>query len=363
MNSFSKLTLCGAALALVACSSTMDASKVDYKSAVKAPVLSVPPDLTQLSQNTRYNVIDGAVSASDYKADQEDAAAAAVAAAAIGDVRLERIGNQRWLVVNRTPEALWDSVKQFWIENGFVLAKEQSNLGIMETDWAENRAKIPQDFIRGALGKLLDALYSTSERDRFRTRLERNANGSTEIYISHRGMEEVYTSNSKEQTVWQPRRADPELEAEFLQRLMVKLGVPQDRVKTLMTSSEANRPIASVSTSNGQSSLRIEEGFERAWRRVGQTLDRTNFTIENRDRKQGVYFVRYVPPNADNSEPGFFSKLFGNTPADSMAMNLRIALVSTSDALTIVSVLNADGQPANADTATRIVNVLVDSMQ
>jgi uncharacterized lipoprotein len=66
----------------------------------------------------------------------------------------------------------------------------------METDWAENRAKIPQDFIRQSLGKFLDSLYSTSERDKFRTRLERTPSGETEIYISHRGMIEVYPSGN-----------------------------------------------------------------------------------------------------------------------------------------------------------------------
>ena len=147
-------------------------------------------------------------------------------------MRIERAGTQRWLVVNRSADELWNPIREFWQENGFLLALDQPNLGIMETDWAENRAKIPQDFIRNALGKVFDSLYSTSERDKFRTRLERTASGGTEIYISHRGMQEVYSTSTKDQTVWQPRAPDPEIEAEFLRRLMVKLGVPQDQARS-----------------------------------------------------------------------------------------------------------------------------------
>ena len=118
----------------------------------------------------------------------------------MGDVRIERAGNQRWLVVNRTPEKVWPSLRDFWTDNGFLLTTDEQNIGIIETDWAENRAKLPQDFIRATLGQsCLIRLYSTGERDKFRTRIERNGNGSTEIYVSHRGMIEKYASGSTRQ--------------------------------------------------------------------------------------------------------------------------------------------------------------------
>ena len=193
MNTFLKLTLLCATLALGACT-VLDGEKIDYKSTAKAPSLAVPPDLTQLSRDSRYTVVDGAVSASGAQkstAGEGANAKSAVAALALGDVRIERAGNQRWLVINRPAETLWEPIKDFWQENGFLLAMDQKNLGIMETDWAENRAKIPQDFIRSAIGKVFDSLYSTAERDKFRTRIERNANGSTEVFISHRGVIET----------------------------------------------------------------------------------------------------------------------------------------------------------------------------
>ncbi len=184
-----------AALLLSGCSSlseSLQGDKVDYKSAGKAPSLEVPPDLTQLSRDTRYIVPGSSVTASGFQVGQTTQSVP-TAALAVGDVRIERAGTQRWLVVNRPADKLWGPVREFWLENGFLIATEQENLGIMETDYAENRAKLPQDFIRATLGKLLDSLYSTGERDKFRTRLERTPTGGTEIYISHRGMVEMLT--------------------------------------------------------------------------------------------------------------------------------------------------------------------------
>ncbi len=359
MNHFSRLSLLSLSLALAACT-VLDGDKINYKSASKGTSLEVPPDLTQLSRETRYAVPGGAVSASSFQLGQVTQTVP-TAATSLGDVHIERAGNQRWLVINRPADKLWEPVRDFWQENGFLLAIDQANLGIMETDWAENRAKIPQDFIRNTLGKVIDSLYSTGERDKFRTRLERNASGGTDVFISHRGMIEVYNSSAKDTTVWQPRPADPELEAEFLRRLMVKLGVSQEQSKALLAAGAS--PSSSRATAiNGQPVLQIDDGFDRAWRRVGLSLDRTGFTVEDRDRAQGVYFVRYVAPTADKAEPGFLGKLFGASKADAAPLKYRIAVVSQG-ASTTVSVLDAGGKPDTSANAQRIVNVIADDLK
>jgi outer membrane protein assembly factor BamC len=343
--------------ALSACS-VFEGEKVDYKSAGKGTSLEVPPDLTQLSRDSRYVVPGGPVTASSFQVGQA-APGVQTAAMALGDVRIERSGTQRWLVVNRPADALWTPVREFWQENGFLLTEDQPQLGIMETDWAENRAKIPQDFIRNALGKVFDSLYSTAERDRFRTRMERAPNGGTEIYITHRGMIEVYSNTQKDQTVWQPRPSDPELEAEFLRRLMVRLGVPQEQSKALIAAG-AVKPTSRVATVSGTPVVQIDEGFDRAWRRVGLTLDRTGFTVEDRDRTQGTYFVRYVEPG-DPKKEGFLSKLFkGDAP--NAPIKFRIKLVSQGESTT-VTVLNAAGAPESSATADRIVKVIADDLK
>ena len=366
-------TLVASAVMLTGCSTVGDlfkGDKIDYKSSGKAgPSLDVPPDLNQLTRETRYVVPGSTVSASAYQIGQSSQAVP-VAATTVGDVRIERAGNQRWLVVNRPADKLWTPVRDFWLEGGFLLAQDQENLGIMETDFAENRAKIPQDFIRSTIGKVFDGLYSTGERDKFRTRLERNAAGGTEIYISHRGMVETVNvrggtggknAESGGDTVWQPRPADPELEAEFLRRLMVKLGVSQEQSKVLAASG-AQKTISRISTVNGSPVVQIDEGFDRAWRRVGLSLDRTGFTVEDRDRAQGTYFVRYVDITSDKKEPGFLSKIFSSVTPAVAPLKYRISVKSQGEATT-VSVLNAQGVPESSANAQRIVQVIADDLK
>ncbi len=359
MNQFSRLALLGITVALGACS-VLEGDKIDYRSSGKGPSLEVPPDLTQLSRDGRYTLSGGSVSASSFQTSSAGAPGVPTALTSAGDVRMERAGSQRWLVVNRPAEQVWGPTRDFWQENGFLLAQEQANLGIMETDWAENRAKLPNDIIRNALGKVLDAFYSTSERDKFRTRLERNASGGTEIYISHRGMVEVYSNTQKDQTIWQPRAADPELEAEFLRRLLVKLGLPQEQAKTVVAST-AGKDTARVTTTQGQTSVQLDDGFDRAWRRVGLALDRTGFTVEDRDRNQGMYFVRYVEPGSDKADGSFFGKLFGGGTGGA-PLKYRV-LVRSQGESTTVTVLDENGKPDTSANTQRILKLLADDLK
>ena len=367
MKNAATATTLALAMMLAGCSSLgemLQGEKVDYKTSGKAgPSLDVPPDLTQLSRETRYAVPGAPVTASGYQVGQVTQSVP-TAATSVGDVRIERSGNQRWLVVNRPADKLWGPVREFWLENGFLLSLDQENLGIMETDFAENRAKLPQDFIRQSIGKIFEGLYSTGERDKFRTRLERNPAGGTEIYVSHRGMVEVLTGavgNSQgDSTIWQNRPSDPELEAEFLRRMMVKIGVNQEQSKALIASG-VSKTTSRVATVNGAPAVQIDEGFDRAWRRVGLALDRTGFTVEDRDRAKGTYFVRYVDPTTDKKEPGFFNKLF-STQTAALPLKYRVSVKSQGEA-TVVSILNDQGAIDTTANAKRIVQVIADDLK
>jgi outer membrane protein assembly factor BamC len=357
------------ALSLAGCSSfenLMSGDKVDYRgSAQKTAPLEVPPDLSQLAREGRYQPQTGVVSASTLRqpnAPQQAAAAAVVAPNAVADMRIERQGNTRWLVTGMQPEALYPLVRSFWQERGFSLAVDNPEIGLMETDWAENRANIRQDILRRTLGRVIENLYSTPERDRFRTRIERTANGS-EVFISHRGMQEIYTSELKDATVWQPRPSDPELEIEFLSRLMVKLGAKEDTARTTVAAAPAAPAKARVATVPATAAMEIDEGFDRAWRQVGLALDRSGFTVEDRDRSAGIYFVRYIDPKqAGKDEPNFFSKLFGGDKDTARPQRVRV-LVKATGAKTQVTVQTADGNPDNSLQARTIVGKLIDELK
>jgi outer membrane protein assembly factor BamC len=372
---FRQILFLALAVALAGCSSmSIESKKIDYKSAGKLPPLEIPPDLTSPSRDERYAVPDisprGSATYSAYSSERtgtKDASAQEVLPQ-IEKMRVERSGNQRWLVVAGAPDKIWPTLKDFWQELGFIVNVELPDAGIMETDWAENRAKLPQDVIRATLGKFLDQIYSTPERDKFRTRLEKGAEeGTTEIYISHRGMYEVYANEGKDRTVWQPRPADPELEAEMLRRLMVRLGTEENRSKTLMaTDSKKEDRAKLLRATGGVGSLQLLEAFDRSWRRVGLALDRVGFTVEDRDRAKGLYYVRYVDPETDTakkSDGGFLSKLkFWDSSKPTANQQFRI-LVKGDGGESTVQILTREGGVDNSETAKKILGLLYDQLK
>jgi outer membrane protein assembly factor BamC len=324
--------------------------------------LDIPPDLTQLTRDSRYVVPGGAITASSMAVKPTNPIAA-TAAKQVNDVRIQRDGKQRWLVVDRSADAVWPIVHGFWKENGFEYVVDQQQIGLLETEWAENRAKIPQDFIRRTLGKVLDGLYSSGERDKFRTRIERNSTGGVDIFVTHRGMTEEYKDASKTTggTIWVPRPSDPELEAEFLSRLMVKLGVSAEQAKPIAAATETTPTKTTLVTKGDASLLNIPDSFDVAWRRVGLALDRTGFTVEDRDRAQGIYFVRYVD-TTPKEEKGFFSKMFSKSTPDAGPVKYRIAVRKT-DAVTEVFVQDASGKIENSPITQRILKLLADDLR
>ena len=370
----SSLTLSLLVIAMTGCSIIPDSPKIEYKSSGKAPTLEVPPDLSQVSRDDRFLVPDaagkGTATFSAYSADRTPAALAqaSVVLPQVDKVRVERSGNQRWLVVAQPADKLWDSVKDFWQETGFIVSLERPDAGVMETDWAENRAKIPDDIIRNTIGKLLDSLYSTGERDKFRTRFEPGSEpGTTDVFISHRGMEEVYTSTAKEDTRWQPRPPDPELEAEMLRRLMVRLGSDEKRAEVSMATAKAEPRAKLAKSDDGAGTLEVYERFDRAWRRVGLALDRVGFTVEDRDRSRGLYFVRYVDPEADNKKKdvGWMAKLTfwkSSELPTSSKVQYRIH-VSDSGPQSVVQVLSSEGGTDKSETAKKILSLLLQQLQ
>ncbi|MDQ5905286.1 MAG: outer membrane protein assembly factor BamC [Pseudomonadota bacterium] len=379
----SVVTRFAAPLALVflaACSSVgLETKKIEYKSAGKAPTLETPPDLVAPARDDRFAVPDsggkGKATFSAYANERTPEGRAAKGSDVLPDIeksRIERSGNQRWLIVTGTPDKIWGTVKDFWQESGLLINVELPEAGVMETDWAENRAKIPQDFLRNVLGKVIDSVYSTAERDKFRTRLEPGAEpGTTEIYISHRGMYEIFVSEGKDQTKWQPRPPDPELEAEMLRRLMVRFGAEEKRATAAIASSKDRQVERAkiVPSADGSGSLEVQERFDRAWRRGGLALDRVGFTVEDRDRSKGLYFVRYLDPEADSTSKkdseGWLAKLnpFKGSEAAALSKIQYRIYVADGNGVSTVQVLSREGGVDRSETAKKILALLHEQLK
>ena len=342
----SAMTLAALGVVLSACSTTSQ-EKIDYRSTVKGSPLEVPPGLTDYSKNSQYD-LSGVVSYKAVASGQNVPVAGVPVLLDSKDMMIERAGDTRWLVIKRPAEQVWPALQTFWEDNGFTLKTNQPSTGIMETDWAENRANLPQTGLRRLIGKALDSVYDTGMRDMFRTRVEKTSNG-TEVYISHRGMEEVYTSTNKDSTTWQPRQADAELEAEMLRRLMLSLGTDKKAADAAMQNAANKLKGADI---RGEQ-LVVNDSMENTWRRVGLSLDRAGLSITDRNLSQRVY---YVTPNPDDR--GIFKKSFGKLKE---TYQVRFTPISANQ--TQVSFADKNGQPYSDQGLARVLKNLKNSLQ
>jgi outer membrane protein assembly factor BamC len=358
-------------LSLTACKSVTTNDTVDYKSAgaVRGPNLSLPPDLITSQADRRYIVQDGSATMSEYNAAlNKSVQTRKNVMTGIPGMRIARDGERRWLVVEKPAPELYPQIKDFWQENGFLLVIDSPSTGIMETDWAENRAKIAQDFIRSFVGKALDSLYDTGERDKYKTRLEVSKPGETEIYITQRGAIEKCTRDGTGDcisTIWTARPNDPELEAVFLARLMERLGMSQEQAKAqvAMPLGPKTPKVKLVQQGVNTAYIDIAAGFDRAWRDAGLALDRSNFTVEDRNRTNGIYYVRYVNPKDLGDKKGFLTNLFSSKDDSSLkAKKYQVVVKSTGENASSIYVQDSDGKPENTAAGLQLLTLLTEQM-
>ncbi len=366
----SHLTVLSLALLVLAGCGTIgiESKRVDYKSAaVKVPPLEVPPDLTTRVAGDRYTIpgVGGEIVAvySDYS--KAGTASQSNVLVDIKNVRLERSGDQRWLTVENRAENVWPLVKAFWLKHNFTLLTDNPEAGIMATDWLENRAKIPQSRLRTVISKVFSEAYSSGEKDMYRTRLERSKDGnSTEIYISHQGLEEVENADKKGYQ-WRARGRDVDLEADMLQLLMVKLGGDAKAQATLAGASATSTPGTPrlpeprLQEMDGRKIILLSEPFDKSWRKVGLALDRAGIVVDDIDRSNGVYFMNVSSDIAQKKKGGLARLMFWRDTEDrgqkTEGRRYQVT-VRASDAISSVSVLNMAGN--SDESAQRILDSL-----
>lgn len=363
---------------LAGCSAITDslrsASSIDYKSASKGPNLEVPPDLVTPKADAAYSVPAGPSAGTTFSAYSRSRAAATDGASAGGTevlpqssaARIVREGNQRWLVVDLPPATVWPVVRDFWLESGFELMLDNPAAGIMETDWKEQRP--PTDsWLRNKLASVLGSAYSTGIREKFRARLEVSGNG-TDVFVSQRGMTEKLVGVQADSTLWTMNPPSPEIEAEYLQRLALRFLPQQAKAREVAALETVVLPVRSkLIDVDGRSFVQLPDTFDRSWRQVGLALDRSGFTVEDRDRSNGIYYIRYVDTNQVENQPGLFDRVFGTGAKRNLIGKKFRVTVNADSAGSRVGVLDDNGTLPATDAdkrlATQIVTVLNDQLR
>ncbi|MGU7779802.1 outer membrane protein assembly factor BamC [Burkholderia sp. PU8-34] len=386
---------------LVAGCGTSSPTKVDYKSDSKSKEVSlaVPPNMLDETADQRsLPPQGGATSLSSLQQVQQAAPSTDAVAPAVSGMRIQRDGTESWLVVDgKKPADLWPQIRRFWQEQGFLLVVDQRDKGVMETDWNETHPQINDGLIRSVISKAMGNSYVTAERNKYRTRLDTAPNGGTYVFISQKGMREALTGPSNDSSKWEPKPNDPALEAEYLKRLMAVLAQndlrakngeppianisdtpPAKDKKSDAASSKAAAAIAAqnVASASSQGSsdasdvtgavsseVTLGEPYDRSWLRVGLALDRANFTVDDRDRTQGLYYVRYVDPkDMSAAEQGFWNQLF-HGKKEKQAKQYRVNVKALTPDQTRVAVVDESGAVDTSSPARQIMGLLMNQLR
>lgn len=392
---------------LVAGCGTSSPTKIDYKSdsRSKQVSLAVPPNMIDETADQRSLPPQGGeTSLSTLKQVQAQAPSNSNTVPVVPPVsgmHIQRDGTESWLVIdNKAPDAAWAPIRRFWQEQGFLLVVDQRDKGVMETDWNESHAQINDGFIRNTLSKAMGNSYVTSERNKYRTRLEPAPNGGTYVFISQKGMREALTGTNNDSSKWEPKPNDPALEQEYLKRLMAALALADSRAnsgggQTAELSPAGTQTAPNAATANAKSAaaataaqnvslsaqqpmpeadsantaaqfssteLTLGEPYDRAWLRVGLALDRSNFTVDDRDLSRGLYFVRYVDPkDMSSAEQGFWSQVF-HGKKEKVAKQYRVNVRAVTPDQTRVAVVDDKGAIDESAQAKQIMSLMVDQL-
>lgn len=383
---------------LVAGCGTSNPNAINYKSdsRSKQASLAVPPNLIDETTDQRSLPPQGGqATLSELNQIQKAAPNMPTVIPPVAGMHIQRDGTERWLVVDtRAPDQVWPQIRRFWQEQGFLLVVDSRDKGVMETDWNETHPQLSDGLIRDTLSKATGNSYVTAERNKYRTRLEAAPNGGTYVFISQKGMQEQLTGTNNDSSQWQAKPNDPALEGEYLKRLMAVLALNDSRqasgaagasdaamiangqsLPSAPTSADAKRA-AQNATIAAQSQIRedtveqassdeitLPESYDRAWSRVGLALDRTNFTVDDRDRNRGIYFVRYADPkDLTAAEQGFWNQVF-HGKKEKVAKSYEVNVRALTETQTRVSIIDAKGAVDSSPPARQIMALIDDQLR
>ena len=337
-------------------------NRINYKNNHSVKNLEFPPDLTAPEFDMAFALpADGVVNASSlgnatsggYTIDGRKISVLPEDT----NIKVGGQGNVRWLDVAAPAEVLWPKIRDFWRSVGIAVKRDEPKIGIMETEWAENRAGLPMDWFRRSLGKMFQAAYDAGTRDRYHLRIEKPDANTTRIFLTHKGAEKVVTNTV---SGWELRPANHELEAEMLNRLKAFLQGDVGAAKGSISTDKLNQTTSLVNlvTQEGQPILQINDNYKRAWVLTGIMLDRMGLVSEKRNQAAGIYEVKYQGDEADTTKRGFFSRLFGGQKT--LLVKGRSYQVHVEDAgkLSVVRIMDEEGKPLDKKLARLVLTRL-----
>ena len=265
--------------------------------AEEARALQIPPDLTDISNAEQFvlpGTSGGPVTRNTLLPE-------------FSKVRFERAGEQSWLAVDLPPEDIWPQLLAFARTNMFLIDKTEPAAGLIVTQWRPASAV--------AKGSLLKSLIGGDEEyTRVFFRLERNNTGTRLFARSQAASEKVANAPGSDTIPWPASSHDPEATSALLSRLLVYLGVQEQKVRGIIDADQARLVIdeALVVSAGSGRQLVIQRGFKPSFNAVLAALGQLDYVVTSSDDGVGrIEFMDGDTPLVIELKPQHVSEVSG----------------------------------------------------
>lgn len=288
-----------------------------------------------------------------------------VAEADVDGIRIEQVGDQRWILVDAAPSSVWSQVRSFLDLNEIEIAIEDPAKGVLETAWVETSRQTSKDVVRRLVGRLVGRDTSKPTFDRYKIDIESGVRrGSSEVHLTQ--ISRSMDSEVPAEVVWPESSENVSLEAGMLNEVLVYLARSLDQgssVSLLAQGLGEERKVTLAKDGNGYPLLRVSLEFNRAWAAVGKALTGARIPVEDLDRSLGIYYVQYDDkPKITLDDDSFFGSLFGADDQEIVSDSpvYQVRLNRTRSGIVEIVVLLDENTLAEPDVSESLLNTLKD---
>jgi len=248
-------------------------------------------------------------------------------------VRIQRLGEEEWVLASVAPGQLWPQVRAFLSTAGLQVARVDARAGLIETGWFQ---------AEGA-----------SMNERYLFRIEQGVQRNTsELHVK-----QMYQAGDIEN--WPEKSADKERGSDMLLAVAQYIASAAEAPVSMMAQQAMGDggKVSMQEDAAGDPYIELKLPYYRAWASVDRALRESNFKIRDLDRSSGLFFISFLPPEEDD---GWFSWLFNSDEEEDVLVDkaLLLNVLDEGGEQVRITVGMEDGSPLALEQQQQLLSLL-----
>lgn len=256
-------------------------------------------------------------------------------------VKIQRIDEKRWILVNNSPSELWPRVRNILNRNGIVSDKVDGSAGIIETTWLS---------------------YNSDQENEHRFRFSISPGvqlNSTEISVLH----QVKPLENISQTDWPASSNSDEKESDMISFLANQLVAQPDYASVSLLAQDigGESKVEIINPQIADPYILVKLSYDRTWASINYSASRGGFSLIDQDSDKGLLLVNYSDELLEEKTSGFSSWFGKKDNDDILKANYRI-LVQQVESSIEVRVVTLEGDSVDKEQALKLLNIFRSNM-